>query len=74
MKIRICVTESSKVLVKFQKRIFGPLPPYRIDFAKNRKKSESTQNGLKPREIKKKVVQNHLKREKNSIFFYFFQL
>ena len=24
-----------------------PLPPYRIDFAKNRKKSESTQNGLK---------------------------
>ena len=32
---------------------FGP-PPYRIDFAKNRKKSESTQNGLKRREIEKK--------------------
>ena len=29
-------------------------PPYRIDFAKNRKKSESTQNGLKLREIEKK--------------------
>ena len=40
-----------------QTRIFGPPrpPPYRIDFAKNRKKSESTQNGLKRREIEKKI-------------------
>ena len=39
-----------------QTRIFGPpSPPYRIDFAKNRKKSESTQNGLKRREIEKKI-------------------
>ena len=30
------------------------LPPYRIDFAKNRKKSELTQNGLIRREIEKK--------------------
>ena len=36
-----------------QTRILPP-PPYRIDFAKNRKKSESTQNGLKRREIEKK--------------------
>ena len=33
-----------------------PSPPYRIDFAKNRKKSESTQNGLKRREIEKKIA------------------
>ena len=32
------------------------LPPYRIDFAKNRKKSELTQNGLKQRKIKKDVA------------------
>ena len=37
----------------YRKRGFWP-PPYRIDFAKNRKKSESTQNGLKRREIEKK--------------------
>ena len=80
----------------YRKRGFCP-PPYRIDFAKNRKKSESTQNGLKRREIEKKncplvtpprkklrkifknffenflkVVQNHLKREKNSNFFFSF--
>ena len=30
--------------------------PYRINFAKNRKKSESTQNGLKRREIEKKIL------------------
>ena len=34
----------------YRKRGFWP-PPYRIDFAKNRKKSESTQKGLKRREI-----------------------
>ena len=34
----------------------APPPPYRIDFAKNRKKSESTQNGLKWREIEKKMT------------------
>ena len=32
-----------------------PSPPYRIDFAKIRKKSESTQNGLIRREIEKKI-------------------
>ena len=33
-----------------------PFPPYRIDFAKNRKKSESTQNGLKRQEIEKNKI------------------
>ena len=55
-------------------------PPYRIDFAKIRKKSESTQNGIIRQEIEKKffapwwpppeknflkVVHNHLKRREN---------
>ena len=31
-------------------------PPYQINFAKNRKNSESTQNGLKRREIEKNLV------------------
>ena len=45
------------VRVLSQTRIFGPPPPpYQINFAKNRKKSESTQNGLKRREIEKKIL------------------
>ena len=81
-----------------QTRIFGPPrpPPIGSILQKIGKKSESTQNGLKRREIEKKilplgdppprkklkklkkkifenflkVVQNHLKREKNSKFFF----
>ena len=51
--------DSLPLWVKSQTRIFvpsPPLPPYRIDFAKNRKKSESTQNGLIQQEIEKKIL------------------
>ena len=54
-----------------QTRILAP-PPYRIDFAKNRKKSESTQNGLKRREIEKKIATWWPPRKKN-LFWKFFK-
>ena len=52
-------TQKASILVKLQARIFAPprpSPPYQIDFAKNRKNSESTQNGLKRREIEEKKL------------------
>ena len=44
--------------VKLQRRIFGPPlpPPIGSILQKSEKKSESTQNGLKRREIKKKIA------------------
>ena len=51
-------TQKASILVKSQARIFAPPappPPYQINFAKNRKNTELTQNGLKRQEIEKKI-------------------
>ena len=56
--IKHCHTTAYSKSVYFGKianEDFCPSPPYQINFAKNRKNSESTQNGLKRREIEKKI-------------------
>ena len=67
---------SGPLRVKSKTRIFGrpqPLPSYCSDFAKIEKISESTQNGPKWREIKKKDCPHKKKDLKKKSFFKIFR-